>query len=187
MRSRLHVKRQIVRDEQVEFAITIVIEKGAAGAKAWLGTEQAGLFRDIGERTVAVIPVERVLLPAGDENVFKTVVVVVADRNAVKIAGAKQACTLSHVGKRAIAVVFIKTIGGFARRIAKPGAGENQDIEPVVVVVVEESGPQLMASMTWSARREWPETTGCFNPACCAMSVNRAWKGSPENLPRELL
>ena len=99
------------------------------------------MFRYIGERTVAVIPVKRVLLPAGEENVLESVVVVVADGNAVKIARAKQARTLGHVGKRAVAVVFVKAIGGVARRIAETGAGENQDIEPAVVVVVEEGGP----------------------------------------------
>jgi hypothetical protein len=73
-RRRFHVERQIVRDEQVQFSVTVVIEKGTTGAKARLRTEQAGLFRDIGERTVAVIAVKRVLPPAGEENVFEPIV-----------------------------------------------------------------------------------------------------------------
>ncbi len=98
------------------------------------------MFRDIGERAIAVVAVKRVLFPASQENVFESVVVVIANGDAVEIARAEQACTLGYIRECAVTIVLVKAVGSIRRRLAKTGPGKNQDIEPAVVVVVEERG-----------------------------------------------
>ena len=81
------IEVDIVGDKQVEQAVAVVVEKGAAGAEAVAWLEQAGLRGDIGEGAVAVVAVEAVLAVVGDEEVFEAIVVVVADADADGPAG----------------------------------------------------------------------------------------------------
>ncbi len=92
---------------------------------------------NVGEGAVSVVAVKDVLAVVGDEEIFKTVVVVVTHGDGAGPAGAQQACFLGHVGKRAVAIVFVEAVAGACYRVVHARSTENENVEPAVVVVVE--------------------------------------------------
>jgi hypothetical protein len=72
--------------------------------------------RDVGERSVAVVVVERVAVHAAHEDVLVAVVVVVADGDAGVVAGARQAGLRGDVLEVALAVVLEQAVGVLRRR-----------------------------------------------------------------------
>ena len=70
----------VVRDEEIERAVAVVVEERGAGAPS--GIREARLLRDVGERAVAVVVKERQRAERRDEQILVAVVVVVADRGA---------------------------------------------------------------------------------------------------------
>ena len=91
-RGGLDVEVDVVGDEEIEVAVLVVVEKGAAGvpAQSWF-CGQAGLRGDVGEGAVAVVAVEDVLAVVADEEIVPAIVVVVADAAALAPAGARHA------------------------------------------------------------------------------------------------
>src|SRR5213082_2338514 len=67
---------QVVHDDQIQGTISIVIEKGGAGAPGV--AFDASLFRDIGESAVAVVSVKSVSTEVGHINVDPSIAVVIA-------------------------------------------------------------------------------------------------------------
>ena len=91
-------------------------------------------------KTPCLIVVEPVLAVVGDVEIFPSVVVVVADANALAPAGCGQTGFGGHVGERAVVIVAIQVIAGtlpggksFERR-----AIHQKNVGPAVVVVVED-------------------------------------------------
>ena len=82
--------------------------------------------------------VEHVVAVVGDEQVVKAVVVVIAHGDGRRPARADEPGPLGHVGERAVAVVPIQAIRRPRRRALQPGAVQHEEVEPPVVVVVEE-------------------------------------------------
>ena len=112
------VEVQVAGDEQVEVAVTVVVQEAAAGSPPLRRAGDTRLLRDVRERPVAVVVVEDVLSPVGDEQVVVAVVVVVADAAALPPAGVGEARLLGDVGERAVAVVVEQVAprrGGRAR------------------------------------------------------------------------
>ena len=95
----------VVRDEQIEFAVAIVIHKCAAGVPALAVARHARFFADVGESAVAVVVVENILAKVADEKIIEAVVVVVADADALSPAGVNQSGLHGHVGESAVAIV----------------------------------------------------------------------------------
>jgi hypothetical protein len=129
-------------NEQVEQAIAIVIDPGAAGAEADARMQQAGFFRDIGKAALAVVVEQNVLAPAGNKNVVEAVVIVIADGNAEgPEAGTAEAGLCGNVLKSTVAIVGLEAVGGIGRGGCGAAlAGQDDDIHPAVVIVVDESG-----------------------------------------------
>ncbi len=61
------IEIDVVCDIEIEMAVAVVIEKGAAGVPAFQAGRgaggDAGFFRDIGERAVAIVVIERAIAP----------------------------------------------------------------------------------------------------------------------------
>ncbi len=57
------VEIHIAGHEQIEMAVTVVVQKPAACAPARSGSRHSGLFRDVGERAVAVVVIQDVVPP----------------------------------------------------------------------------------------------------------------------------
>ena len=124
-------------------AVSVIVDPGAASVPARFraGLEQAGAFRDIGERAVAIVVIENVLAVVGDEEIVIAVVVVVADAAGLSPAGADvEAGTFGDIGEGAVAIVFEETAMrflAFGKTLEAPAIDE-EEIEPAVVVIVVE-------------------------------------------------
>src|SRR5579863_2475766 len=113
----------VVRNEKIEVAIAVVIKETASRAPAWLIAQKAGRLGHVSKRSIAIVAVKTVLTKIGAEDVFEAVVVVVPDADAGGPAHGLQSCLLGDVGESAVAVVFVKAIGGARRITGQAGAG----------------------------------------------------------------
>src|ERR1039458_4711009 len=135
---RLEVELQVVGDEQVQVAIAVVIHEGAAGSPSYSRREQTRLFGDIGERAVSIIAVENVLAPGSGKDVVNAIVIIVCDGDAVRPTRARESGLRGDIGEGAIPVVLVQPVGGPRRRAFQARAAEHEDIQPAVVIVIEE-------------------------------------------------
>src|ERR1022692_831851 len=135
------IEGDIVGDEKIQPAVPIVVQKRTASAEPRMRIPQSGFFGDVRKGAVAVVAIQDVLAPTGDEEIFKPVVVVVSNCHAVLISGAEQARAFGNVGEGSVAVVLVETLGGIRRRIAETGTGKHENVDPAVIVVVEEGRP----------------------------------------------
>ena len=81
---------QVRGDEEVQAAVAVVVEEGAARAVA-IGRDQARRPRRVAEDAPALVPVQHALAVVGDEQVHAPVVVVVAGADALAPAGISEA------------------------------------------------------------------------------------------------
>src|ERR1700753_3249886 len=72
----------VVGDVEIEKTVAVVIHKSAAGAEVDAFVDQAGFHGNVGKGAVAVVAVQLVLPIVGNEEVFVTVAVVIANANA---------------------------------------------------------------------------------------------------------
>ncbi len=99
-------------------------------------------MRDIGKRAVSVVVEKNVVSPETTKQVVPSIVVVIADADSRLPTRAAQARLLRDIGKRAIAVVLVEMR---SRRLPGRPMGiepipiRKVDVQPAVVVVVEES------------------------------------------------
>ena len=132
------IEIHVVRHHQIEMAIAIVVDKRAARAPCLARSRDAGLLGDFGEDAVLVV-VEAVLAVVGDVKIFPSVVVVVANANALSPAGRGQAGFGGHVGEGSVMIVAVQMIAGAlpGRKPFELRAIHQKDVGPAVVVVVE--------------------------------------------------
>src|SRR5579872_1220112 len=133
------IKVHIVGDNQIETPVAIVVNECATGPPGLARSRNAGLFCDLGEHSVVVV-IEAILAVISDVEIFPSVVVVVADANALSPAGRGEARFRRHVGESAVMVIVIETIartlpGG---KSLEPCAIHQKNVGPAVVVVVED-------------------------------------------------
>src|SRR5262249_7301026 len=103
--SGLQIEVDVVGDKQVQVAVAVIIEKGAACAPLGVLGTQASLRGYVGGRPVAIVVVERVAAPVGDEEIIETVVIVIADAHGLAPSGSRQAGLVGNIAKRSVAVV----------------------------------------------------------------------------------
>ena len=84
--------------------------------------------------------IEAVLAVVGDVEVFPSVVVVVADADALAPAGCGEAGFRGDVGEGAVVIVAVEVVGGRlpGGKSFELGAIDQEDVGPSVVVVVED-------------------------------------------------
>ena len=132
----LLVPLDVVRDEEVELAVAVVVEPGGAGREG--GVAQAGLRGHVAELAGAFVVKEVVAAESGDVDVVAAVVIVIADRHAEAVDFDVEAAAARHVGERAVAVVAVERGGGVAAVRDEVLAVDEEDVEPAVAVDVEE-------------------------------------------------
>jgi hypothetical protein len=103
------------------------------------GVQQAGFFGHVRERAIAIVAIEDVLAPIGEEKIVEAVVVVIADADSGSPADLCQAGFFGDVGEGAVAIVFVEPVGGAGRIAFEARAREGEDIEPTVVIVIDKS------------------------------------------------
>src|ERR1700692_4654368 len=75
------IEIEVIGDKQIELAIPVVVDPGAAGAPARPVQAQSGFPGYVGKSAVPVVVVEDVLAPVSDEEILKPVVIVIANTN----------------------------------------------------------------------------------------------------------
>ena len=123
---------QIVRNEQIEKSVAVIIDPGSG--KARTPNLESGLLRDIGKGAVAIV-VEQLALSGikaetRNKDVGKAVVVVIAHRDPVRVDARVEPGTDRDIGESAVAVIVVKS--GAAE------GGSDRDIEETIVVVIED-------------------------------------------------
>ncbi len=131
------VEFQIVGDYQIQESIARRLDEGAAGAPAVLAVKQARLLGDVGKGSVAVVAIENVLSPVGDEEIEVAVIVVIAHAHARSPFRARQARLCCDVCKRAVAIVVVQTVRCAFRCFFKPPSVQDEEIGPSVVVIID--------------------------------------------------
>ena len=167
----LRVERHVVGDEEVEVPVAIEIRERAAGAPQ--RRSDAGEARDIGEDAVAAVAVQHVRAEVGDVEIDPAVVVVVARAGAHAVLTMANRRSLGDVVERAVAAIPIQAVPRLPRdrRIGERPAVDQEDVEPPVVVVVEEQpAPPIVSTRCLSALA--PLTWRKSIPASRLISVN---------------
>ncbi len=99
--------------------------------------QQAGLFGNVCKSAVPVVVIQRILAVVRNKQVFKAVVVVIADRYCRGPADAFQARFFGDVRKGAVTIILVKAVRGPFRRAFQQRSAQDEDIEPAVVVVID--------------------------------------------------
>ena len=97
----------VVADEQIEQAVAIEVEPERRRAEC-LAPAEAARLGDVDECALAGVAEQTVLADAGDEDVGKAVVVVVADGDAHAVHLDVEAGAAGDIGERAVAIVAIE-------------------------------------------------------------------------------
>ena len=101
----VEIEVDVVGDGDVELAVAIVVDEGAAGAPLLAGAGDPGFAGYLAKRAVALVVEEAVEAVSGDVDVVVSIVVVVADAGALSPAGGGEAGFGGDVGECAIVIV----------------------------------------------------------------------------------
>ncbi|MFO0890856.1 MAG: hypothetical protein U0790_17135 [Isosphaeraceae bacterium] len=101
-RGLLRVESEVVRHEEVEVAVAVVVEEG--GAEAPEGTAHPGLPGGVGE-TARVVPPEGILAISGDVEVRVAVAVVIGDGHSLAVGPGCEASLAGYVLELMVAQV----------------------------------------------------------------------------------
>ena len=140
----------VARDEQIELAVVVVVEEPRARAPPASRDTPARLGH-VGERAVAVVVIQRVAAVIRHVEIFEAVVVVVAHRDAhavLVLRHAGESRLLRDIDERAVRSLVVQPVPecrvGLVRQLARghrvvePGAVRQEDVQPAVVVVVQQ-------------------------------------------------
>src|ERR1035438_926948 len=138
-RSLFQIESDVIGYEQIKVSIAVVVNEATSGTPTRPRIYHPRRFGDVGESTIAVIPIETILSEVGTENVFETIVIVITDAYPVRPSGCMQAGTLGRVGESTIPIVFVESICGRSRCTLQSGSTQQEDVHPSVIVVVKKS------------------------------------------------
>src|ERR1022692_273939 len=133
---------RVIGDDEVQLAVVIVVEPGGGDTEDILRLPDSGALRNVGERAVAVVVVQRIASRVAEEQIFVAVVVVVAGSHteAESEVLAEQAGTRSDILKRAVAAIAEQAIVETRIRLlhfGKLGAVGEEKVHAAVVVEIE--------------------------------------------------
>jgi len=95
----------IVPHVQIQIAVLIVVQKCAPDSIQVVF--QTGLFGDVGEGPIAVIPVKDVRSPIADKEVLIAIIILVGGYQSHPHAFVADACFRCHVSKGTVAIIPI--------------------------------------------------------------------------------
>src|ERR1700730_4682547 len=134
------VEVHVAGDEEIEEAVAVEVAPSRPCGPA--AESYASFFRDIGEGAVVIIVVEAIFAEVGDVDVGPAVVVVVGDGDAEAPALVGDAGFGGDIGEGAV-VIIVEESGARGRLDAFHGGDRRAvneiDVEPAIVVVIEES------------------------------------------------
>jgi len=101
--------------------------------------QQSCLRCHIGKCAVAVIVVKPVVTVVGQEQIFKPVIIVVANAHPNCPTWVGEAGFGRDIGKAAVTIVVVEAVARAGRCSIKGSAAEEKQVHPAVIVVVDES------------------------------------------------
>src|SRR6266481_5448663 len=107
-------------------SVAVEIHESAAGSPSWLITPKPGRLGHIGESSVAVIAIKRVLPEIAAKNIVKAIIVVVPDADSTGPSERTQPCFFRNIGKCPVAVVFVQPICGAVGSASEPSARQHK-------------------------------------------------------------
>src|SRR5437667_2350889 len=140
-RSRSQVEIDVVGDEEIEFAVTIVVDESAASVPALAVSAHARFVSYIRERAIPIVVIKNVLAKVACEEILKAVIVVIANADALSPAGVGYTSLQSNVGECAVSIILEK----MRRRLLAPGETfqarsiQQKNIQPTIVIVIVKS------------------------------------------------
>ena len=134
------IEVDIVRDEDIQVAVAIVVDKRTARSPARAGDRQAGGPGDIREFSATHVPVEAVVAVVRDQKVRMTVVIEIAHAGGLRPTGTRQSGLLTDFGKVTFAIVAVEQRTGRRSVGVERGSIRNEDVVSTVAVVVEDRG-----------------------------------------------
>src|ERR1700722_12218920 len=147
----LEGEAHVVRNKKIEVAIAVVVQETAPGSPSdlivprlavpRLTIPKSGGLGYVSKRSIAVVTIKTVLPKIRAKDIFKSVVVIVANANARRPAHGLQSGLFGHVGEGAVAVVLVEAIRGAGRISIQTRARQQKNIDPTVVVVIDEGAP----------------------------------------------
>ena len=141
------IETQIVRDEQIETPVPVVVDEGAARSPPGLPGRQPGGARHVLERAVAAIMVQHVLAVVRDRQIDEAVVVVVArHRRRMRPSHRVQPGMGGDVRERAVVIVVVEVRAWRVCRRIRLGLAR------VLRAAVHRSGPGHRASRRCRSR-----------------------------------
>src|SRR2546422_5216776 len=130
------VEIYIASDEQVEPPIAIIVAEGTARGPS--AERDPGLFGNVSESAVVIVPVETILSEVRHVDVRPAVVIEIADAHALSPPLVSHARLLRDVGEGAIAIIMVER-GAWRFRLAaqclERRAVDEVDVEPAVVII----------------------------------------------------
>src|SRR5690348_6687878 len=138
---RSQIKIDIVGDEEIKFAVAIVVDESTAGIPPLAVAAHAHFVSHIGEGAIAIVVIKNILAEIADEEIFEAVVIVVADANTLSPAGAGYARLGSNVGEGAVSIVLEKMrhwLLAFGKTFQARSVHQ-KNVEPAIVVIIVES------------------------------------------------
>ena len=99
------VESDVVGDEEIEFAVAIVVDEGTPCTPARALARNACLLAHIGERAVTVVVIHHILAKVGDEQIIPTIVVIISNTHALSPARVSDAGFGRHIRECAVAIV----------------------------------------------------------------------------------
>src|SRR5687767_1307322 len=174
---RLQPDINIVRDEQIQVAVTIEIKECAAGAPH--GRIRAAGTWHLRKPAAPRVPIERVRTDVGDVKVDQAVVVVIAGAGAHAVIAVKKSRPGGDILECAVAAIPEQSMARPAadRRIGNRAAVDEKDVDPVVVVEIEEqaTGPQNLGEvLPFAGATDMSEAETCRR-----RDVLERWKRQP--------
>src|SRR5215469_7759405 len=103
---------------------------------ARLGAANSSLFGHIGKRPISIIAVENVAAVLRNQQVRKSIVVVVAPHTSQPVTCPKHARLFGHIGEYAIAIVTIKRVANRDAAVVQIAPIYKIDVQPAVAVKV---------------------------------------------------
>lgn len=139
------IEVDVIGDHQVEMAITVVIDKGAAISPGFARAGDTCFLADGGKSSVAIVAIKDVFSVVGDVEIFPAIIVIIADADSLPPTGVGQAGFARDLGESAVVIVMVEMTGrevAGGRRI-ESGAVNDEDVRPAIVVIVEDgdAGP----------------------------------------------
>ena len=131
----------VIGYRQIELAIPVVIDKGAARSPQLARARDPGRSGHLGEGAIALIVIKPVFAICGNKKILVTVIVIIADTRTLAPSCFGKAGMRGHIRERAIVVVMKQMAGGVLRFLIlrrQQVSIHQKDVGPAVVVVVED-------------------------------------------------